>query len=139
MKTTMKLLKSIAPFALLSILTFCTSQKSEKTDEGEQLVAELSSTWKQLDLEINANHPIIKSVKLISDSIAVFKIKTSTGESEIPGKWKFKLNKRKVLDLELKSDFDVKQLQTDTHPYNLLIKHGKQGENTILLPVVFVN
>ena len=139
MKTTMKPVKNITPFILLLLLTFCTGQKSEKTIAGEQLISELSSTWGQSDIEITDNHPVIKHVKLVNDSIAEFDIITSVGQNKLTGKWKFKLNFRKELDIELKTDFVVSQLQTDIHPYNLTITYGKKSENIIKLPIVFVN
>lgn len=139
MKTAMNLLKSIAPFILLLILTFCIGPKSEKTIEGEQLIAELSSTWSQSDIEITKNHPVIKSVELINDSIAEFCLISTVGQNKLTGKWKFKFNSRNELDIELKSDVNVKQLQTDAFPYNLLITYGKKSENMIKLPVAFGN
>jgi len=105
----------------------------------EQLISELSSTWKQLDIKITKNHPVIESVKLISDSIAEFYLITKIGQNKHTGKWKFIFNSRDGLDIEIKSDVNVKPLQTKNYPYNLLITYGKKSEKLIELPVVFIN
>jgi len=134
----MKFLKNIAPFVLSLMLTFCSSPKLDRMSD-EQLISELSSTWKQLDIKITKNHPVIESVKLISDSIAEFYLITKIGQNKHTGKWKFIFNSRDGLDIEIKSDVNVKPLQTKNYPYNLLITYGKKSEKLIELPVVFIN
>lgn len=131
----MKHLRSIALIAFMSLLTFCTYQRSEKNRDKVYTNAELIGKWNQVDTEKSQSDtdPAIEYIQLVNDSIAQLRIIDSKGRREISGKWsnsQFEKN-TKILGLKFESDICITYFVDDYH-YMQLFELRENNEKLIM-------
>ena len=133
----MKHLKSIALIVLISLLTFCTNQRPEKSRDREYTIAELIGKWNQVSTKKSRNDrdPKIEFIQLFNDSVAEVQILDSTGVRKVFGKWENRFKKEiKKMNIKLKAESDIKITYSlgDNHKYTLLLKLGEENKKAIL-------